>query len=330
MTEEQSEGPEERGEEPPESPVTGSVPSDTSQVAKDPVFLNLLTTDLSVFLPRLTFPKPPQLPVLTDALNQVSPWGKLFSEVQNQITSSLFASLFRDIALPTTDFSKVFGEAAKTLGSLGDRWREALPSNWRDEESVKDVTEIMDLMKDTGWCLVWCPRNEIIQDLLNSRTAASGRTRRFLAHQAPILEDISESLALVESADLKPSRNALMRAVRATEDGHNAAGQALAASCLSGLVGIVLQLNFKAAKSQLAGDPYQESIFRFRAQMVFNMVADCFAAYWPNQGDPIPTRFNRHASAHTASPRQFTKANALGSLLLVNAFIRELDLAVTS
>jgi hypothetical protein len=39
-----------------------------------------------------------------------------------------------------------------------------------------------------------------------------------------------------------------------------------------------------------------------------------------------PAAFSRHATVHSISPQQYTECNSLASLLLLVAFIRELDL----
>jgi hypothetical protein len=42
----------------------------------------------------------------------------------------------------------------------------------------------------------------------------------------------------------------------------------------------------------------------------------------PN-GDPVPTIFNRHASAHAVGPEQYTEANTVIALALATSLVRE-------
>ena len=84
--------------------------------------------------------------------------------------------------------------------------------------------------------------------------------------------------------------------------------------------------SFGKAKQKLTGDPREESINAFRQQAVLNMVSRSLQGYNPLQGDPVPTTFNRHATHHSISCRQYTEVNSLASLLLLVAFIKERDL----
>ena len=46
-----------------------------------------------------------------------------------------------------------------------------------------------------------------------------------------------------------------------------------------------------------------------------------FGAYWPDNGDEIPTIFSRHTSAHGVSRRQYSKVNAVIALMHVVAYL---------
>jgi hypothetical protein len=46
----------------------------------------------------------------------------------------------------------------------------------------------------------------------------------------------------------------------------------------------------------------------------------------PNGGTQCRGRFSRHASAHTVNPGQYRLENSLSALMLVAAFLREIDL----
>jgi hypothetical protein len=79
----------------------------------------------------------------------------------------------------------------------------------------------------------------------------------------------------------------------------------------------------------MAGDPMESSINEFRQTAILDMVSRSFQAYFAHRADPVPQAFSRHATAHSISPEQLTEVNSLASLLLLVAFIRELDLLLS-
>ncbi len=47
-----------------------------------------------------------------------------------------------------------------------------------------------------------------------------------------------------------------------------------------------------------------------------------YKPFWADKGDPVPLRFNRHATVHKSSTIQFTRENALVALMLVTSLAR--------
>jgi hypothetical protein len=182
-------------------------------------------------------------------------------------------------------------------------------------------------MDETGWCLVWCPRGDIIDELL-AAPDVEARTRIVLDSKGVICDDLRDCLRGADRSELDAHRHAPGRAIDAFAAGHFESAQALAASDISALIGGTLGLNFGAARKAFEGDPMQQSINRFRQQAVFNMVSRSLQRYFADRGDPVPTAFSRHATSHSISDDQYTEVNSLSSLLLVVAFIKELDLLV--
>jgi hypothetical protein len=218
---------------------------------------------------------------------------------------------------------------AESFASIDLTWvdralKQALPPNWRSLDSSA-VDTILKVMDETGWCLVWCPRGEIIEELL-AAPDVEARTRFVLDSKAVICDDLRDCLREADRSELDAHRHAAGRAIDAFVAGHFEAAQALAASDISALIGETLGLNFAAAREAFEGDPMQQSINRFRQQAAFNMVSRSLQRYFADRGDPVPTAFSRHATSHSISDDQYTEVNALSSLLLVVAFIRELDL----
>jgi hypothetical protein len=180
------------------------------------------------------------------------------------------------------------------------------------------------IMDETGWCLVWCPRGDIIEQLLTARDVEA-RTRIVLDSKDVILDDLRDCLRGANRSELAGHRHAANRAIDTFGAGYFEGAQALAASGISALIGEMLGMKFVAAKEAFEGDPMEQSINNFRQQAVFNMVSRSLQGYWADRGDSVPKAFSRHATSHSTSDDQYTEVNASSSLLLLVAFIKELD-----
>jgi hypothetical protein len=204
-----------------------------------------------------------------------------------------------------------------------EAWKRAQPPNWRNLDG--ETAAILTLMRETGWCLVWSPRAEVIRRLLDTPDLQA-RERILLESNFLVLEDLRASLADSSRPELADHRTAASRAIDAFADGHFEAAQALVASDISALTNGLLCMDFAKAKGEMAGEPMDSSLTEFRTTAVLDMVSRSFQKYYAHLGDPVPKAFSRHATAHSISPRQLTEVNSLASLLLLVAFIRELDL----
>jgi hypothetical protein len=61
----------------------------------------------------------------------------------------------------------------------------------------------------------------------------------------------------------------------------------------------------------------------FRFWLVAFTIPKALSRFFPNDGDPVPTRFNCQAAAHTVDPVQFTSLNALIGLMLATGLVVE-------
>jgi hypothetical protein len=239
--------------------------------------------------------KPPALRQMADYLNSVHrQWS------------------FLEKMVPRIDLSKV-----------EEWWKRGLPPNWVDAEPRLEVTEVLELMRETRWCLVWVPRGSVVRRLVDSDE--NGRSEVFLASSSEIIEDASSVLDAIDHPELQQLCRAGGQIASAIEAGLDMAAQALAATCLSDVINKKFGMSFRQAqKDFMVEDPMEIPWVRFRQATVLLLVAEALENYW--EGDPVPVRFSRHASAHSVSEEQYNKENALAGLLLVTAFLMEADL----
>jgi len=266
-------------------------------------------------------------------------FGKALAEASKNWTEQLssIAEQFSSIASTQVTIGKRLAESLqpvhdaiqRSLSSIDfswvhEAWQQAMPPNWRELEP-SDIDQVLAVMDETGWCLVWCPRTRIIRDLMDAENAKA-RAQVLLASKGAVLEDMDYCLAGMNHPESSEYRRAATLAIRAFDAGHVEAAQALAAADISAIINGGFGLTFKKAEPRFHGDPKKASIRAFREQAVFNTVSQSLQRFFADGGDPMPSSFSRHATIHAVSEVQYTEVNSLASLLLVVAFIKEADL----
>lgn len=203
----------------------------------------------------------------------------------------------------------------------------ALPQNWWElSESETSVLDIVEVMRSTGWSLVWVPRAELVHDLV-AAVDDDARVQALLGRATDVLYDVRATIEEVDHGRLVDNRVAALKACSAFLDGHFEAAQALAAVGISAIIHECFDMSFRKAHEAFDDeDPMSRPMRSFRLFLVLERVARCLDQYYPATDDPVPGVFSRHASAHSISPQQFTRLNSLASLLLLAGFLREVDL----
>jgi hypothetical protein len=280
----------------------------------------------SFAIPQLRLTIPPE--VLTNMRQNLLPGIEAFNRASQE-----WAESFRNAFIPFTvsvgtRLQESMREIAKAVSVLGEQWLASLPDNWRDEGSARMVHDIFDLMQETGWCLVWCPRAEIIRELLGLPDQDS-RTAALLARKQDAIDDIRASLALVKDPALLRYRDFALKALDSFSDGHPEAAQALVATTQITMITEVFNLRkLKHARVTFDKDPMTANIRSFRNWCVQARLRQSLRPF-SGDTDPVLEQFNRNGSAHCISPIQFTEVNSLTSLLLLNALLRETSLLFT-
>ncbi|MCU1661503.1 MAG: hypothetical protein JWR58_1568 [Pseudonocardia sp.] len=74
---------------------------------------------------------------------------------------------------------------------------------------------------------------------------------------------------------------------------------------------------YAKAKSEITNRHENASIAEMRWGFVHMPAIVVLDEFWEYKGDPIPTKFNRHATVHAAGRVQYTPANAVLATSLV-------------
>lgn len=281
---------------------------------------------------------------LKPALDMQGTWKKQFDLINSDLfkthaaTQAQFAKLGVNLAM-TTDFgisdsvAKIVQQFAaqqsswlKTLGPTLERLRENFyPLNLRGIEDLEfeDVEKVV--MADSI-ALYGVPRTATAEALIRADSAAKRREilgRRWKAISA----DCREAVGGFESEAVAPYVPFALAALDALDGGHTAAAQALAGSLIDSLI----TAYFGKDRCQYTPDKkgkrttkaYKE--FTARQFVAFAPMWQTYQQFWVDEGNTVPTTFNRNATAHTVSPRQFNRRNTVQALLFATSFLCFLD-----
>lgn len=199
------------------------------------------------------------------------------------------------------------------------------PANWN---GVIGFHAAVTLMGD-GFPAAWVPDRDTLNVLANAadRPARQAilldRREGVLAHARTVLSDVQ----LPELQDARRLVDEALACLAAFPAGaHSLALNAAGVVALSETgLGRLSQLSETAdARSELLRrHAHEQLVADLPRSLLLLTVAPALTTYRPWRGDPVPTRPNRHAIAHSVSPRQFTEANALESVLLAVSVLRQ-------
>lgn len=211
------------------------------------------------------------------------------------------------------------------LALLATLVQEHGPANWN---GLVGFHAALTLMGD-DFPAAWVPDTETL-DALARAVDRPSRQAILLDRRDAVLAHARTVLAEVSAPDLGYARRLAEQAL-ACVTAFPAAAQSLA---LNAAVVIALgetgleklaYLNDTADERAelLRRHEYQRLVTDLPASLLLLTVAPTLRTFRPWRGDPVPTRPNRHAVAHSVSPCQFTEGNALESVLLAVSVLRQ-------
>lgn len=268
-----------------------------------------LFADLAqVTIPKFDLPKI-ELPALRVDYESLFP---NLEKLNQQILAQLSPTFKAIHDLQREQFAHAFVNLAKLADTI---W----PPNWRGAgQPAEDLLEGM--LLDEGLSLAWVPPSDILSRLFVADTPQ--QRRRIIGRSwRRISEAARTELDQVTAPRLKQHVLFARRAVDAVLAGNHQAGQALAANLLD----TILRSEFSSSDRKSITnqkDRFDIEEFPLRLALVLGGIWGAHGQYWPDQGEQIPRRFSRHASAHGVSKRQYSRVNATISLMHLTALLR--------
>jgi hypothetical protein len=236
------------------------------------------------------------------------------------------------VQMPQLDLSAITSvqEALKALptvefANIRQAIRRGSPPNWDDLGDNVKFWELFDIT-ETGLPTAWVPRGSVLTELIHA--AQADRPGVFSARRAEIIEDCRAALKEVTSTELVDYVDMLDEALTVAEVGHLAAAQSLAASVFDTILRHTIKPQrvagyYARVKTEITDRHENAPMTELRWGLVHVAAVSALQTFNQTQGDPIPTTFNRHASAHAVSRVQYTPANAIIALALATSLVRE-------
>lgn len=218
-------------------------------------------------------------------------------------------------------------EFSELLAGLSKR---LYPPNLASIKGLK-LAQVGAVLED-GIPLYYVPRQDIAKRLIDAPNTQARRRiigERFDA----IVHDCNAALDLVTNPDYVYEVSATREAVKVIEAGYLNAGQALATTVMDTLMWrwrgtnpedwqLVAQKQHRGKKGQPLRDIEDLQVW---THTVMRPVYVAHEEFWPHRGDLVPRAFNRNASLHRISYRQYSKRNCAVALMMAASLLVYMD-----
>jgi hypothetical protein len=244
--------------------------------------------------------------------------------MQRMVGSTLAPAIEKwSLQLPKIDVSWI-EQIRPILEDARRAFVEALPPNWQNIP-FDDLRVVLQLVEETGYCLVWLPREEIVREVIAADSTDIASV--LLGRRNDVLDDAVALLSEVTAAEYTLEREAALAAISAFREGHAEAAQALASSVFTSTLHNAFATGRTKVirKLMLETHPDDARIQELRLRTIYLAGAHALSEFRPDRAWPVRREFNRHNTAHRITAEQWTEANALSAIMLSTALLRELQ-----
>ncbi len=246
--------------------------------------------------------------------------GKKFQELSNNIDFSALGDYSKWASRGDREKSWF----ASFLPKFDELFSGLLPQNLRE---IDDITlrEVEGVVMLGGIGLYNVPRTRTAEALV--RAGSPSERRKILGDRwKSISADCRVAMGACDAQALAPYVSATLAALDALDGGHTQASQALIGSIADSILTSYLSDSrrfYTPSKSSTNINSYYE--LNVKKFIALAPMWQAYQQFWVKEGDRVPTVFNRNATAHTVSNRQYSRRNAVQGLLFVCGLITFLD-----
>ena len=226
---------------------------------------------------------------------------------------------------------------ASWIRDVVDTFQSAMPPNLHTLASIK---EALSLTRDEGLPLVWVPRQEIVQILLEAPDAPTRRQILIdnlgviLDDCMAVLDDCPQTVHActpdVAAIGLECA-NQSKEAIRALNAELHGPAQSHAANVIDSILPLICAFLGDEPKRIAAINRAKEemddewTIAALIHHLALRPLDRAYDVWYPNTGQPTPDHFDRHVTAHgVGQPNVFNEYNALIAVMLATSLSRQL------
>lgn len=248
--------------------------------------------------------------------------------------NAIYAHITKNVDFGLSDtFAKLAQQVAaqqsawlKTMGPTFTSFKFSFyPPNLRAIEGLR-YEDVESVVMVDGIALYGVPRTSIAEALIRADSPAKRRDilgRRWKAISA----DCRAALERCGTEAVGPYLPVALAALDALDGGHTVAAQALTGALLDSMVNSYFGNNRYRYTPDKHGKRTNAAYDEFTAHeyIAFAPIWQAWQKFFPGEGLPIPRTFSRNATAHTVSAKQYTKRNAVQSVMIACGLIYFFD-----
>lgn len=265
----------------------------------------------------------PQFKIIDSDWFQTHPASQAqFAKLSSQLTKNIDFGFNDTIAKVTQQWATQQASWLKTIGPSLERLKFSFyPPNLQaiDGLEFEDVEKVV--MAD-GIALYGVPRTSTADAFIRAESAAKRRVilgRRWKTISA----DCRTAVEACEAEEVARYVPFAVAALNALDNEHTEAAQALAGSLIDSLLtsyfGKERYPYTPDKKGKRSTAAFEE--FTVREFIAFAPMWHAYQQFWVAEGDSVPQTFNRNATAHAVSTRQFSRRNAVQGLMFACSLI---------
>lgn len=246
--------------------------------------------------------------------------------VASQLTKNIDFSAFAGAARVAEQFASQQATWLKNIAPALASMRAAFyPPNLRSIEGL-EFEEVEKVVMADGIPLYGLPRTSIAEALIQA-DGARGRREILGRRWQPISADCRAAIGTCGSDAVAAYVPFAVAALDALDAGHTEAAQTLAGT----LIDAILTSYFGKDRykytpdrnGKRTKDAYEE--FNVRQFIAFAPMWQTYQQFFIADGDKVPMTFSRNATAHTVSPRQFNRRNAVQGIMVACSLLYRLN-----
>jgi hypothetical protein len=241
--------------------------------------------------------------------------------------------------LPKIDYSAILPpntqEVIKQISELAKRQIESAtsalksfdfsslyPPNWRSGDNTLSFPDNLEDIIADGIPLAYTPPYHVLEKIF-ATTSTSQRRKILSDNHKSIVAQCDSTLDTIQEKELQQYIVFTKESIATFNGGHWRASQALSTSILDSF--IYRHMSKDRVKITDQKNPIDWKKFPTNLALTIGAISANYGKYYPENGDKIPKKYSRHASAHGLSARQYSKINSLIILMTVVSLLKSVE-----